>query len=788
MKKIKECWPLGIFLIAAIAFSWKFFLKGLAPIPADVIVGIYYPWRDYVWNGFAAGVPFKNGLLSDVVSIIYPWRVYAIELLKNSKPPLWIPFALAGSPLLANFQSGVFYPLNFLFWVFSNIDAWSIYIVIQPFLAGVFLYLYLKNLKLSQFASILGGLLFAFSGFMMVWFEYGILGHAGLWLPLVLLSIDKIKKKNRVFWLVGGSFFLALSILSGYPQITIYLLIASIFYMLFRFLEKRDKKYFLPLFSIILGMGIAAIQILPGVELLKLSIRQTDPTTASFSYGIIPAKGLISFLAPDFFGNPATGNWWGWASYNESAGYISVIGLVLALYVFLFSKRKDLRYFRIILIFALLFAFQTPISSLPRKLSLPGLSAAAGGRFLFLIDFCLAVFAGFGLDEFLKEKNKKKFIISFLFLSSCFIGLWAIVLLKDRLFSSNLDLLKNLTIAKRNLFLPTFFLTLMFPIAAINFFPKFKKFKFVLPFFIILFCFLDVCRFGLKYNPFVSKEYLYPRIETINFLKARAGIDRFAGLLPSSMWIPYKLYSLDGYEPLMIRYFNEFMTQAGNNNIDKVESGSRWISVNNFSTKALDFLGVKYIFSRKPIIESDWDPEYYKFPEKRFKMIYQNKTSQIYENLESLPRAFIVYDYTIEKDRTEILRTINNEKFAPGKVILEKEPNIPIKKQTGVEKVAIEEEDYWKNDFIVKGNFSSNGLLFLSDVFYPGWKAYVDNNQAEILRANYAFRAVAVPVGEHQIRFVYDPSSFRIGKIVSFTSLTIAILLIAFRFFRDRKI
>ncbi|MCX6724521.1 MAG: hypothetical protein NTV20_00255, partial [Candidatus Shapirobacteria bacterium] len=236
-------WPFLAIISLVFIFFWKFFLKGLIPIPADVIVGVYYPWRDYIWNNFIAGVPFKNTLLSDVVSIIYPWRIYGIELLKEGIWPLWIPQALSGAPLLANFQSGLFYPLNLLFLIFSNVNSWSIYIIFQPILASFFCYLFLKNLKLSNFASLVGSFIFAFSGFMIVWLEYGILGHSGLWLPLILLVINKLFEKPSFKWIVIGSLAVGFSVFSGSAQISFLVFLVSFFYAIYKiiFYQKKDK-------------------------------------------------------------------------------------------------------------------------------------------------------------------------------------------------------------------------------------------------------------------------------------------------------------------------------------------------------------------------------------------------------------------------------------------------------------------------------------------------------------------------------------------------------------------
>ena len=186
-------------------------------------------------------MPIKNGLLSDVVSIIYPWRIYGLELLKKGIWPLWIPHALAGAPLLANFQSGIFYPLNFLFIFFSNVNAWSIYIILQPVLASLFCFAFLRNLRLNNLSSLIGSFIFAFSGFMLVWLEYGIVGHAGLWLPLVLLAIDKLLKKPSTLWIVIGSLAVGFSLLAGYPLGSFLILLTAFLYLLYQWFFLKEK-------------------------------------------------------------------------------------------------------------------------------------------------------------------------------------------------------------------------------------------------------------------------------------------------------------------------------------------------------------------------------------------------------------------------------------------------------------------------------------------------------------------------------------------------------------------
>ena len=70
-------------------------------------------------------------------------------------------------------------------------------------------------------------------------------------------------------------------------------------------------------------------------------------------------------------------------------------------------------------------------------------------------------------------------------------------------------------------------------------------------------------------------------------------------------------------------------------------------------------------------------------------------------------------------------------------------------------------------EVIVSVSTSSAGFLVLSDLFYPGWRAFIADREIEIYRANYLFRAVEVEVGRSEVRFVYEPESYRVGWLVS---------------------
>ena len=76
-----------------------------------------------------------------------------------------------------------------------------------------------------------------------------------------------------------------------------------------------------------------------------------------------------------------------------------------------------------------------------------------------------------------------------------------------------------------------------------------------------------------------------------------------------------------------------------------------------------------------------------------------------------------------------------------------------------------------KNRVVCRVNADSAGYLVLLDSYYPGWKATVDGRKAKILRANFAFRAVSVPGGDHTVEFRFVPWTFYCGMAVTLSTI-----------------
>ena len=766
----KRILPFIFFIFLVAVFFFKTIFKNLIPMPADLIVGIYYPWRDYQWLGFPAGVPFKNGLLSDIVSIIYPWRIYGIELMKASKLPLWIPHALAGQPLLANFQSALFYPINIIFFLFSEIDAWTIYIMLQPLLTCIFTYFFLKSQKVSKEAAIFGSIIFAFSGFNLVWLEYGIIGHTGLWFPLILLAVYRINEKVNLEWFMLGALSVGFSFLAGYPQISIYLLIAAFCYALSLNLKKRNfLSIALVIGFFLLGILISSVQLIPGWELINNSIRNEDVASRAFNQGYISLKHLLIFVFPDYFGNPATQNFWGSLPYNETAGFVGICGLILAFYGF-FAKQKNINFYRAFCLLSLLILFK-PFGSLIQVLKIPGLATASIGRVFFLIDFFLAVLASFGLDKFSKNQDLSSFKKIVICLSVILAVFWFWIIKQARNIN-NLVIISQLKVSQRNMILSSVVFVIVALLVLIS--NRFRKIRKIAPWLLILLVTFELFRFGWKYNSFSKKDWLFPKTGLTDFLKQRIGIDRFVGLIPQGMSIPYAISSIEGYEPLMIRRFNLLANLINETKMNDFSVGSRWVKVNNFDSRLLDLMGVRYILS-------DQD-QYLGKRQETSELIFQYGRSRIWHNLDAYPRVFLFHDYQVVEEDKQIGALLFNPQFNLRKTLILNE-NIAgdfASFLDSSDKIIVHEDLYWFNQPVFEVESQTDSLLFFSDNYYPGWQAFVDGKETSIYRANLTFRAIKMPAGKHNVKFIYRPKSFQIGAWLSCLGLAFLLFLIWF--------
>ena len=133
-----------------------------------------------------------------------------------------------------------------------------------------------------------------------------------------------------------------------------------------------------------------------------------------------------------------------------------------------------------------------------------------------------------------------------------------------------------------------------------------------------------------------------------------------------------------------------------------------------------------------------------------------------------MPRVFLSGNYKVETNPQKTIEIFYNPLFDAKTILLEKKPLLePTSSQINEAKII----EYTPNKVTIETNSDAPKLLFLSDNYYPGWKATVDGAETLILKADYTFRAISVPAGKHQVIFTYDPLSFKLGIIICIFSL-----------------
>ena len=778
-KLIKVSWPfLAIFIIISI-FFYPVWLQNKVALPADITVGVYYPWLDYKYPGFPAGIPVQNPITTDVVSFTYPMQMLAIDMLKAGQMPLWNSLILGGTPLLANFQSAPFSPTNFVYWIFPKLDAWNLQIILQLVLSAIFTYLLLREFGRTKLASVAGGIFYSFAGFSMIWLEWN--GHSltAAFLPLLIFLVLKYLRTSDIRWGILFSISLALQIFSGYPQIILYEFSALILVLLIfdRQIFVQPKRL-LPLGMFgLLGISLSAAQILPGIELLNLSQRDIEGVLNVSAF--LPWQQIITFVAPDYFGNHATFNYWGSGDYTLNTGFSGVVVFILAsLGVISFWKEKAVKFGFGLVIIALFIALPNPVTVFLKDSGLLGLQAASAHRALFLMNLGLGLLAAFGVDA-IPAAYLRSMIRAFyapLILLGGF-GLATVAAITYFQFAGASlveEFYRNLMVGVRNLILPS--LLLFFTGVLLVLTLHLKRFQQVITIFVVLVAFFELFRFGWKFTPFIEKQLVFPKTPVIEFLENQPKPFRVSAedVIPINMLMNYGIETTEGYDAVYPINYAKYLAALNSGRTDNSPMG-RYGSVSNYESNLINLTNTKYILALKRDQKGSPDengqlPE--KFQGKSLKVVFEDKSVVVLENINALPRVKMFYGFEIAKGDNQLQKLLDSNFSYRDKLLLSEDPGIPIQSGTGSAMI-----NQQPNGKVILVDTSSDGLLYIADSLYPGWKAFVDNKETKILRAYYNFMAIPVGSGKHRVELFYQPDSFNQGKIISLVSGLVLVFL-----------
>ncbi|MBN1168604.1 YfhO family protein [Candidatus Woesebacteria bacterium] len=773
--KLKELFKASIlYVLVTLVFFYKVFF-GLIPLPSDMIMGSYFPWLAYEKGTSGLGVPVKNPKLSDAISIFYPLKDLAHNQVKRGERPLWNPHMFGGYPLYTSPTLGLLFPTSILYFLLSTPLAWTLQTMLQPFLGCLFMYLFLRHLKINKTPSFFGGLVYGFGGFSLLWLQWNGQATTSIFLPLILLFFDKYLKTKLSKWGIALSSTVFSQILAGYlPVISLTYVVLLFWYLYFSEDRTKDLKVF---FYILLGVFLSSFFLIPLGELILLSQRTAE--TLSYSPFIL-LKNLVNTIAPDFYGNPATYNYWGTGDQMDATLYVGVTSLVFAIFATWKLRSKNIVRFCICLfILIMVLATENPIGKFVYGLGVWGGSSITMNRANFIFNFIIATLSAYGISHYRQKKFevrlKPAFLVIYLF---AFLGI-GVLIYKASLYEF-IDLntvltlsdqenvqITHLNIALRNLVWPTF-IGVTTTIALLMF-SRVKKIKKHATFILIVILLIDLFRFGWKFNTFSRKEYIYPDTPVTDFLK-RYPNDRLiseSDVLPPNMWIPLGLSSISGYDSIYPLRAAKLIAVANSGNVD-ASPQPRWGTISTTASPILDASGVRFFVALKrdgdAQVRSEGDISLNHDVEK-YKEVFEDKGVVILENEKVMTRSYMTNKVIKRSDR-EALELMISDDFDISKTSITNDFELSMNEDLELK----HKTNYHilRNDYIVVNTSANqNAFLVVLDSYYPGWKAYVDGKETKIHRTNYNFRGVLLDKGEHVVEFTYQPRSLRIGMWLS---------------------
>lgn len=740
----------SIFLVTLVVFS--FFLppalKGKVPIPADSILALYHPFRDIELDGYNRGkFPAKNPHINDPVLQTYEWRSLVVKNINSKNLPLWNPYSFSGQPLFANFQSATLQITNILFLFLPFKLGWAISVILPPIILSVFMFLMLKELKISKEAAIFGAIVLPFSGFFMPWLTWGTIVTSAMWLPLLILSMLKLQSKLKAPWFLTLTFSSAFTILSGHAQTTLYVFLAAVMFSLFQFISTKNLKVLcLSITAMFLGVLIAAVQILPFLEFLKLSARGVDqgyfPGREDW---FLPSFNLVQLIAPDFFGNPTTNNYWGIWNYWEFTSFVGIIPLSFALFAILKNRGKS--FFVALGVFSLLIALANPISKIPYILNFGAISTMQPSRIIFLFVFCLVTLSAFGLDYFLKQKKNKFYLVPIFLLLT--LGLVAFS-------TTHLEHVQS-TIAQRNLVIPAATIMFLIFVSVVKVIYNNSKIFLI---FIYLVTIFELSRFAYKFTPFSKPSWIFPQTQITNFLAEQQKPFRVMTtdrrVMHPNISSAYNIESTDGYDPVYLASYAKLVSAWQSNDPNsKVTSFNRIVTPQRVNSPLTDLLNVKYVLSLDEL-EGD-----------KLKKIQEEGETKLYQNLQAKPRAFFVDEVKqATSDADEISQLLKGGPATSQVYSFEKKGIV----------ASADIQSYDDQKIVIMTNTNFAAPLVITTPYYPGWNSYIDGIRGEVKKADFMFQSTIVPAGNHKVEFKFEPDSFYNGLKLSILGLVLTIL------------
>jgi hypothetical protein len=754
-----------------------------------------------LWRPLFAGEAFFWG--TPLLQFI-PWQRMAAEMWRSGHLPLWNPLVGCGAPLAANYQTAAFYPLNALYLLLPVEVALTWTTMLHLALAGWGMYAWGRAVGLGRFAALIGALALEGSGFLIARVAlFPSMVFTFPWVAVWLWRGEVLVRRRRFSDALWLGLALGLGLLAGHAQTALYGGVLLAAYVLFRTVqETRGRKrgagsknssitrhvlrftfhafrLLAPVaLSLALSVALAAIQLLPTAELMRQSQRATGMDYDFAMTNSLWPWRLITFVAPDFFGNPGRGTYWGYGTYWEDAGYVGLLPLLLAVgLVFrVVFRRKGageqgvgesglVNFWAVSAIATLVLALgqNTPIFPFLFRYVPTFDLFQAPARWLAVTIVALAALASLAAQRWPAGRfRQRRGALGVVFGGALLIaGLATPYLVPDERVS---------TFAAATLRLGVTLIGVGLLILVWREKPWWRVA-------VIAFVLLDLLIFGWPLVPTVDQS-LYRGSTNVAAFLAQDGAARV--YWPTDPTHRNREYDAENRVKFDYLRFGDFgprevnywwgMRESLISNTEMLDGVS---AANNFdpllvgryvellravpgAPSLLHVMGTTHVISDRPWPEAE--------------PVYTTDDATLYHLPDAPGRAWIAPTVRqIPPD--EMLAALVDPNFDPTTVVLLETSSVNL--QSPVSNLQSLTLHDGPNRVTIRAALDAPGYLVLADTWYPGWRAMVDGNPAELLRANYGFRAVWLDAGEHVVEMVYCPISVLVGG-----ALTISVLVL----------
>ncbi|HEY9077118.1 MAG TPA: YfhO family protein [Anaerolineaceae bacterium] len=737
-----------------------------------------------------------------------PWWTFAAEMVFQGKFPFWNTYLGFGAPLLANYQLAFFYPPNWIllagYWIGGTegiATGFSILEYLHLIFAGVGWVKFLAYHRYNRLAQTIAGLAYCLSGYLIARNGFFSMIWVAAWYPWIFLLIDKAidtiektwKEKFPAFLL--ASIAVSMQLLAGHAQLTWYCILLSSGWVLVDTFQRiswiRFCKVIISLLIIYLvATALSAIQLVPTLEYLLNSSRAgAFEYESAMTYSLWKWR-LLTFIAPNFFGNPGTGNYWGYASFWEDAGYIGLIPLLLAISTvkrFFYTQRYQgmERLSKSRFLFAwgaltlgviLALGKFTPVFPWLYH-NIPTFNMfQAPARFLLWTVFCFVLLSAEGVQTWQYPTSKWGVYWLRLGTAGCVSIVIGAFIMGQYLSGNRATFILPTVIAGIIAFL-TGFLTLA--LRWTNREPHRLYWELI----VVTLVIGDLVLANISTIPWSDRAiFNRNRFEvqdsSLQNSQRRVYIDssleyqqkfdrffRFTSFIPRESWT--NIY------PTLLPNTNLFLKIKLANNFDPL-----------IPARYLDLIHLieSTSFSEKvQLFRLIYVTDYWRKPQPGSGEIEQVQIANSHQWLwSSCPILVETGLGSLEKIREWLSKT-SDDNFL---VIETSNENIQNNCETTEEPVNVFSYTESSNRITIMIDTPQDGWLSINEAYYPGWKAYIDGKEVNVYQANYLFQAVAVHSGKHTVEFVYHSSKFLIGACITFTT----ILLLSVTFATIRKL